>query len=98
MFGFAGAKQRQMQKFCNLYADLGYPTICCTLPLEITLTYEKKVARQCAEDALDAAEARGVTSILVHTFSGNGIVLYQLFYAILLQRNRLNIVKVKKLS
>ena len=69
--------------------------VCCILPQKHLLHYDITAVQQCAEEVLGEVAKAGGQSIVAHTFSNNGFILYQQLYTILQKQGKLdNFIKV----
>ena len=93
LFGYAGSPKKNLVKYEQLYSDLGYKSISTILPHSYTYEYDLEGIRGCATKVLDTIDKNGVDDIVVHTFSNNGVMMYQHLYYLLEEQNRLNMFK-----
>ena len=79
LFGFAGSPVHQLEKMSNIYTELGYRTLYCTLPMKFTFSYDIENIQKCAEEVVKTVKKEKISEIVCHSLSNNGGVLYQHF-------------------
>jgi len=93
LFGYAGSPQKNLAKFDQLYAELGYRTISSVLPHKYTYEYDIDSIRACATQVLSRIDNEKADNLVVHTFSNNGVLMYQHLYYLLKEQKRLDVLK-----
>merc|ERR1711892_146631 len=79
LFGFAGSPIQQLEKMSNIYTELGYRTLYCTLPMKFTFSYDITNIQKCAEEVVNTVKKEKISEVVCHSLSNNGGVLYQHF-------------------
>ena len=91
LFGFAGSPIHQLEKMSNIYTELGYRTLYCTLPMKFTFSYDIENIRKCAEEVVNTVKKEKISEVVCHSLSNNGGVLYQHFSQMVLTEPSLRI-------
>ena len=89
LMGYSGSTPAQIEPYSELYTSLGYNSISCIMPHEYTLSFDIPSIRQCAKELLAEVDQSGAKGMVCHTFSGNGLFLYQQLYWLLQENGRL---------
>lgn len=93
LMGYAGSPRSHLEKFEEMYVDMGYRTICAILPQKLLFSYDIPGIQLSALKLAREIEDSGAESIVAHCFSNNGVALYQQLYNQLHQREGKGLIK-----